>query len=221
MLRTTLAEIRAHPTRLLGVLLAVALSVGFVVACLVFVDTEVASLQRAVAIRTAGSSVVVQPSDDRDLTPTITDTPGVETVEGSRSTWLDFSAGGQQGLLELSSLPADRRLQWKTLQRGAWPERPGEITLGRKTADRSHVGIGETVRVQAGGVDGSDPVGDAIFRGQANATGAAYAPYLYDVAMHGDQVVLRYTLSTWNPYQVVLMRHGFELSTDLPLLPKV
>ena len=157
MLRTTLAEIRAHPTRLLGVLLAVALSVGFVVACLVFVDTEVASLQRAVAIRTAGSSVVVQPSDDRDLTPTITDTPGVETVERSRSTWLDFSAGGQQGLLELSSLPADRRLQWKTLQRGAWPERPDEITLGRKTADRSHVGIGETVRVQAGGVDG--PVG--------------------------------------------------------------
>ncbi len=69
--------------------------------------------------------------------------------------------------------------------------------------------------------DGSDPVGDAIFRGQANATGAAYAPYLYDVAMHGDQVVLRYTLSTWNPYQVVLMRHRFELSTDLPLLPKV
>ncbi len=125
MLHTTLAEVRAHPTRLIGVLLAVGLSVGFVVACLVFVDTEAASLQRAVAIRTAGSSVVVQPSDDRDLTAVISGTPGVETVELSRSAWLDFSAGGQHGVLELSSLPADRRLQWLTLQRGAWPRATG------------------------------------------------------------------------------------------------
>ena len=85
MLRTTLAEIRAHPTRLLGVLLAVALSVAFVVACLVFVDTESAGLQRSVAARTSGSSVVVTPVDDRDLAPTIAETAGVETVERSRS----------------------------------------------------------------------------------------------------------------------------------------
>ena len=160
MLHTTLAEVRAHPTRLLGVLLAVGLSVGFVVACLVFVDTEAASLQRAVAIRTAGSSIVVQPADDRDLTAVISGTPGVETVERSRSTWLDFSAGGQHGVLELSSLPADRRLQWLTLQRGAWPERPDEIALGQTTADRSRVGIGDTVRVQTSGVDGPDGARD-------------------------------------------------------------
>ena len=175
MLRTTLAEIRAHPTRLLGVLLAVALSVGFVVACLVFVDTEAAALQRAVAIRTAGSSVVVQPTDDRDLTPMITDTPGVETVERSRSTWLDFSAGGQQGLLELSSLPADRRLQWMTLQRGAWPERPDEIALGRETAGRSHVGIGETVRVQTGGVDGPDGLRDLRIVGLVDESASLFS----------------------------------------------
>ena len=160
MLHTTLAEVRAHPTRLLGVLLAVGLSVGFVVACLVFVDTEAASLQRAVAIRTAGSSVVVQPSDDRDLIALISGTPGVETAEQSRSTWLDFSAGGQQGLLELTSRPRDARLQWLTLQRGAWPERSDEIALGHATADRSRVGIGDTVRVQPGGADGPDGIRD-------------------------------------------------------------
>ncbi len=63
--------------------------------------------------------------------------------------------------------------------------------------------------------DGSDPVGDAIFRGQDSSTGAAYAPYLYDARADGDGAVLRYTLSTWNPYQVVLMRHrlsGADLS---------
>lgn len=59
--------------------------------------------------------------------------------------------------------------------------------------------------------DGSDPVGDAVFRQQANATGAAYAPYIFDTRADGDRLVLRYTLSTWNPYQVVLMRHRLSL----------
>lgn len=63
--------------------------------------------------------------------------------------------------------------------------------------------------------DGSDPVGDAVFRGQANATGAAYAPYVYDARLDGDDLVMRYTLSTWNPYQVVLMRHRLPWATLL------
>ena len=53
----------------------------------------------------------------------------------------------------------------------------------------------------------ADEVGDRVFRAQARRTGAAYAPYLFDAAVEGDDLVLRYTLSTWNPYQVVLMRH--------------
>lgn len=57
----------------------------------------------------------------------------------------------------------------------------------------------------------SDAVGDAIFAGQAEATGAAYAPYLFDARLDGDDLVLRYTLSTWNPYQVVLMRQRLVL----------
>ena len=57
----------------------------------------------------------------------------------------------------------------------------------------------------------SDTVGDAIFAGQAEATGAAYAPYLFDVRREGDGLILRYTLSTWNPYQVVLMRQRLGL----------
>ena len=47
---------------------------------------------------------------------------------------------------------------------------------------------------------------------QARATGAAYAPYLFDAVADGDDLVLRYTLSTWNPYQVVLMRHRLPIS---------
>lgn len=60
--------------------------------------------------------------------------------------------------------------------------------------------------------DGTDPVGDAVFRQQADATGAAYAPYIFDARRAGDQLMLRYTLSTWNPYQVVLMQHRLSLA---------
>ena len=55
--------------------------------------------------------------------------------------------------------------------------------------------------------EAEDEVADRIFRAQARSTGGAYAPYLFDVRREGDDLVLRYTLSTWNPYQVVLMEH--------------
>lgn len=60
-------------------------------------------------------------------------------------------------------------------------------------------------------VGAGDPVGDRIFAAQAGATGAAYAPYLFDARREADDLVLRYTLSTWNPYQVVLMQHRLPL----------
>ncbi|MBK8463693.1 MAG: DUF4185 domain-containing protein [Nigerium sp.] len=59
--------------------------------------------------------------------------------------------------------------------------------------------------------DGSDVVGDRVFRQQADSTGAGYAPYLFDAVRDGDHLVLRYTLSTWNPYQVVLMSHRLSV----------
>jgi hypothetical protein len=57
-----------------------------------------------------------------------------------------------------------------------------------------------------------DHVGDCIFDLQCQGGGAGYAPYLFDVAVHGEVITLRYTLSTWNPYQVQLLRHDATLS---------
>lgn len=56
-----------------------------------------------------------------------------------------------------------------------------------------------------------DPVGERVFAAQANGTGAAYAPYYFSSERDGDDLVLRYTLSTWNPYQVVLLQHRLPL----------
>ena len=209
MLHTTLAEVRAHPTRLLGVLLAVALSVGFVVASLVFVDTQSAALQRSVASRTAGSSVVVQPSDDRDLTSTITGTPGVETVDRSRTTFLDFSAGAHHGLLELGSLPQDPRLQWLSLQQGAWPAQADQIALGRAAADRSRVRIGDTVRVQEPGVDGSGGVRDLRIVGLVDESASLFS----DLQSSGVVTASSPLLDTGTVEYLVIARPGVDPDT--------
>jgi hypothetical protein len=59
--------------------------------------------------------------------------------------------------------------------------------------------------------DGGNNVGDCIFPEQCNSGGGAYAPYLHDVRLAGDVAVFRYLLSTWNPYQAMLMRHDARL----------
>jgi hypothetical protein len=52
-----------------------------------------------------------------------------------------------------------------------------------------------------------DKVGDWLFDAQGKSGGDAYAPYLHDVTMIQDSVLLRYAMSTWNPYQAMLMEH--------------
>jgi len=59
-----------------------------------------------------------------------------------------------------------------------------------------------------------DGVGEFIFSPQGNGGGAAYAPYLFDATVTDGKLLLRYALSTWNPYQSMLMRH--EAPADLP-----
>jgi hypothetical protein len=52
-----------------------------------------------------------------------------------------------------------------------------------------------------------DNVGDCIFPLQCNSGGGGYAPYLFDTRLDGQTLTIRYTLSTWNPYQAMLMQH--------------
>jgi hypothetical protein len=56
----------------------------------------------------------------------------------------------------------------------------------------------------------NDSLGDCIFTQQCTSGGAAYAPYLLDIINQPGHMTIRYLLSTWNPYQSMLMAH------DLP-----
>lgn len=100
-----------------------------------------------------------------------------------------------------------------TLRTAAWPWGPWSPRL--RLLDWVATGMSHAdpnTRFIRAVADDSDPVADRIFPGQANGTGAAYAPYFFDAVVDDADLVLRYTLSTWNPYQVVLMRHRLPLA---------
>lgn len=73
--------------------------------------------------------------------------------------------------------------------------------------DWVQVGMVEDVQRRFIKAHDDDPVAESLFAAQARGLGGAYAPYFYDARRDGADLVLRYTLSTWNPYQVVLMEH--------------
>jgi hypothetical protein len=89
-----------------------------------------------------------------------------------------------------------------------WAERPwGPWTPRLKLLDWVAGGMAPDPFVRFIKASPDEEIGDRVFRIQARSTGGAYAPYLFDARREGDDLVLRYTLSTWNPYQVVLMEH--------------
>jgi hypothetical protein len=55
-----------------------------------------------------------------------------------------------------------------------------------------------------------DTVGQYLFSPQGDGSGAGYAPYLHQVRTTPAGVALRYTMSTWNPYQTMLMEHNIS-----------
>jgi Domain of unknown function (DUF4185) len=89
--------------------------------------------------------------------------------------------------------------------------------MGRR--DANHDGRPDRVGQFMHDLDAQPPdsVGDCIFPAQSQSGGGAYAPYLHEVQRQGDRVTLLYTLSTWNPYQSMLMRHDFTMG-DLQTL---
>ena len=75
-------------------------------------------------------------------------------------------------------------------------------------------------------VEGCDAVGDGIIPGLATRRGIVYAPYVISPFTKRDATTtsIYWTMSTWNPYQVMLMKSVLRLSdarrVDHPLPPQ-
>lgn len=146
-MRHALLELRQHPGRLLAVVLAITISVAFLVASLVFTATETRAIGHSVTAATAPSDVVVDTEGDAapGLQAKIAAVAGGSSVEATFSGSAEFGSTAGAGELQLVSLPQNPQLMWARLTAGTWPSNPDEIAVDRTTAKQYRLAVGQQI----------------------------------------------------------------------------
>jgi putative ABC transport system permease protein len=172
----SLAQLRAHTSRLLATALAIIIAVGFVVATLVLNQTSKATVLRSVAAQYQNAAVVItvnqdvsqpdNPSLNAKLATEISHLPGVRAVAVDQSTYTEAKLPGRSGFRfgQVSAVAADKALQWQHLTAGRLPTALGEVAVGETKGVK--VGSSITLRIQppepVGNVSDSDPIPDPV-----------------------------------------------------------
>ncbi|HEY9292019.1 MAG TPA: FtsX-like permease family protein [Microlunatus sp.] len=152
MINTALTQLRRHPGRIVAVLLAVMISVGYLTATLGFLATETAAIGRQITARTAGADVVVS-SDElsaeqiRRSLRTTRQTPGVAAAELSYQV---YGSVDQRSTIEVQNVPDLDQLRWAELTSGGWPRNNRQIAIGRTAAEQQNLGVGGTISIDLG-----------------------------------------------------------------------
>jgi putative ABC transport system permease protein len=143
--------VRRHPSRIVAVLLAVMISVGYLTATLGFLATETHAVSASVTARTAGADVVI--STDGDAGKLIKPLQIAEHTQGVSAAELSYQTYGRlngRTIMELQSVPQHSRLAWAGLISGAWPRNDHQIVIGGTAAKQQHLGLGDTLTVDLG-----------------------------------------------------------------------
>ncbi|MEU0433160.1 ABC transporter permease [Streptomyces sp. NPDC006290] len=168
MLKATLRSFLAHKGRLLLSALAIVLSVAFVAGSLIFSDTVTRTFDRLFA--STAADVTVEPKNDlKSQLPTgATETvpaslaDGLAKVDGVAATHVDASVenapvvdSANKSVGPTTGAPTIVT-NWQITERspvkltsGHEPHGSGEALLDADTADKKHLGIGDTLTVQA------------------------------------------------------------------------
>ena len=148
MFTEALRELRHHPGRLVATLIAIAVSVGFLVGISMFVRTQGVALGKEQAVATSKADVVVDTggavADPDEVTRTIKETQGVAAVDTVLSTSMPAAHGHDSVMIDLHQVPAEP-FRWSTVKDGFWPSKADEVALSEDAAKRLQASIGDTV----------------------------------------------------------------------------
>ncbi|WP_195908985.1 ABC transporter permease [Microlunatus sp. Gsoil 973] len=197
MIRLAGSQVRRHPGRIVAVLLAVMISVGYLTGTLGFMATETHAVAAAVTARTADADVVVTAEDGtasalRKPLAAVRRTPGVRTAEIS---YRSHGLINQASPIAVQSLPHASRLAWATLDSGRWPTDDHQIALGQTAARQQNVGIGDTVKIDLGDgprkmvVTGITDESRSLFSGQVQ-NGFVVPGFLTDLKEVGGDLLI-------------------------------
>lgn len=159
-----LGQVRAHAIRYAATMLAIALSVGFVLASTGLVRTLTTSVEESFAARYEGTAVVIEGVGDRTAASSsegreaaaeqearaleiITATPGVSAVTVDRLHFVTARVAGEASRgTTVSTLAADEQLRWQPLAEGRAPQAQGEVVAPAGEGVR----LGESLEVRSG-----------------------------------------------------------------------
>ena len=89
MFADAVREVRFHPGRVIATLIAIAISVAFMVASSTFITTQQHSIGKQLALQASNADLLVTGQDPElfdEIAATLTDVPGVAKAEESRQT---------------------------------------------------------------------------------------------------------------------------------------
>lgn len=150
MVRSALAELRAHPARFAAVCLAIVLGVGFAAGTLVYTSSFNNALHRAVAADVSRVDVVLTSEQGPVDLAAVAKVPGVHHVEPVLRSFGDFAGPAGRGFLELVNIPADPAQRWYSLAAGRWPQSGYELAVDRGTATRNSWTLGSRISLGTG-----------------------------------------------------------------------
>ncbi|MFC0109648.1 ABC transporter permease [Kibdelosporangium aridum] len=181
-LRNAVAEVRMNPRRLVAVVVAIMISVGYLVASATVLASESATMDRSIIARTANTDVVVTLADNNS--PLVQPIRGVEGVASADLSYLSHGrVTGSSEWVQQQSVPDNPALRWTDLAAGAWPVGPDEIALGTVTAKQLNMRIGDEITINDANssatlrVTGLTHEGNSLLSGLAQSSFVAPAFY--------------------------------------------
>jgi len=201
MPHATFVHLAAQRRRLLGVGLAVALSVAFMTMSLLFGDVLRGSLRNAAGAEFRNIDFVVDSGESNlagDPAAQVAALPGVNGVADATATWIEASANGRTGPILAIGLPEPPVLvQAIELESGRLPERPGEVVLPESTARDLRIEPGDTVSLAmpTGDDTGSTEHREFTVTGTWDSVGH-FGNEIYDALLHPEDIA-RWRSSQW------------------------
>ncbi|WP_432496450.1 ABC transporter permease [Kineococcus gypseus] len=211
MLRTTLAQLRAHAGRVLASCLAVVIAVAFVVATLVLNSSAGASLLRAVGAPFVASTAVVTAGEDLDpavagpalgaAEERVRALPGAAQVSADRESGVQVRLPGRTGssYAQAGAVTAPGPLRWERVDAGRLPEAPGEVAV----SERLDAAVGDVLDVSwypPGGEEGAELTGTVRVVGVVDLAGDPTA------GLHGRVFATDGQLRTWGALDPARLR---------------
>ena len=134
-------ELRHHPGRIVATLVAIAISVGFMAAVSIFVDTQASALGKMMALATSKADVVVdvqspkQGVTTQQLEKAVQGADAVTAAEPAVNGYAALSTEQASVYVNLYGLPSEQ-FRWASLAQGDWPSGATEVALSQQVADK-------------------------------------------------------------------------------------